>query len=53
MALHKLGVMPKKKGSSRNMTSAQAKKDDASLEGVVKKEEGGNENDTITALQVS
>ena len=53
MALQKLGLIPKKKDSFRNMTSARANEDDASLEGVVRQEESGNENDTVTALQVS
>lgn len=52
VTLQKLGVIPKRKECFPNMTSAQAKEDAASLEGVVKKEEGSNEKDTIAALRV-
>ena len=55
VALEKLGIIPKRKERFPNMTSAQAKEDDAPLEGAVKKEDASsadNENDTVTTLQV-
>ena len=52
VALQKLGVIPKKKASFPNKTSARTNKKDASHKGVVKDEEDGNENETITTLRV-